>query len=138
MSDGYEDHITVLEQTIDLPTETVEVASDAIGFVAALHGFYVDIGVLNGEAPIDVAVLENLTDAYYGELAAAALFLSEYDSFKGAPDVLRGTAKTMEDAGDVVPLVVRKGFVRLAARIERAREQRIEAFEALKAENSGK
>lgn len=136
--DGYEDHITVLEQAEGLPSATVEVASDAIAFVAALQGLYVDSGVLNEDAEVDVGVLENLVDAYHGELCAAALFLSEYNSFKGVPDLLRGTAKTMEDNGGVVPVVVRKGFERLAARIEKAREQRIGAYEALKAQNDGK
>ena len=127
---SYEDHIQVLEDS-DIASDTVDAASDSIAFVAALHGLYVDSGVLNEDSPIDCGVLENLVDAYHGELMAAALLLSE-DSFKGIPELLRGTAKSLEDPDDSVPLVVRKGFERLANRIEQAREQRVVSVAALK------
>ena len=126
----YEEHIGRLEES-DLPSDTVDAAEDALSFVAALHDLYVTQGVLNEDAPIDCTVLENLVDAYHGELAAAALFLSE-DSFKGAPELLRKTAATLQDPDGVVPLIVKRGFERLATRIERAREMRVMAMEALK------
>jgi hypothetical protein len=133
----YEDHIEKLEAAENIPNETVEAACDAISFVAALHGLYVAEGVLNEDAPIDCGVLENLVDAYHGELAAAAILMSE-DSFKGFPELLRGTARSMEDPSAVVPLVVRKGFERLANRIERTRELKKIAINALKEAEAAK
>ena len=129
----YEEHIDRLEASTDLPTETVEAAQEAMSFVAALHNLYVSEGVLNEDAPIDCSVLENLTDAYHGELAAAAIFLSE-DGFKAVPEFLRKTAKTMDDPSNVVPLIIKRGFERLANRIERARQLKAQAFEYLKNE----
>ncbi len=129
---SYEDHIEILQNAEGLPSETAEAAGDAIAFVAALHGLFVDQGVLNDEAEIDVNVLENLTDAYHGELAAAALLLSE-DSFTGMPELLRGTARSMPDDEGVVPVVVKKGFERLANRIEQTRRMKAEMAKVLEA-----
>lgn len=133
----YEEHILVLEDS-DLPEETVEAAAQAISFAAYLRNFYVVTGVLNEEAPIDCRVLEGLIDAFHGELAAAAIILSE-DSFKGVPELLRSTEVTMVDPENAVPEYVRKGFGRLASRIEKAREERVLAFKAFEEyEKSGK
>lgn len=126
----YEEHVDALEQAQGVSSETVEIAQDAISFIAALHGLYVDQGVLNEDAQVDLGVLENLTDAYHGELAAAAIFLAE-DSFQGAPEVLRGLSDAMEDPEGVVPVVVRKGFGRLAGRIEQTRKMKEVAMQAL-------
>ncbi len=126
----YEEHILVLEDS-DLSEETVEAACQAISFAAYLRNFYVVTGVLNEEAPIDCRVLEGLVEAFHGELAAAAIILSE-DSFKGVPELLRGAEDTMEDPENACPDYVRKGFGRLASRIEKAREERVLAFKALK------
>jgi hypothetical protein len=119
----YEEHIEALEGASGVSKETLEAASDALGFVAALHGLFVDHGVLNEDAPIDVAVLENLTDAFHGELAAASLLLSD-DMFKGVEQMLRALETTIEksDTDGEVPTVVRKGFARLASRVAKARE----------------
>lgn len=129
---SYEDHIEVIEAS-NLPSETAEAAGDAVAFIAALHGLFVDQGVLNDDAPIDCNVLENLVDAYQGELAAAALLLSE-DNFRGMPELLRGTEKSMPDDENVVPVVVKKGFGRLATRIEQTRKMRAEMAEVLAAQ----
>lgn len=127
----YEDHISVLEEASgSLPSATTEAACDALSFVVALHNLYVDSGVLNDEAEVDVGVLENLVDAYHGELAAAAIFLSE-DAFKSVPDILRATSAGMVDSEGVVPLTVRRGFDRLASRIEQARKQKLRAMQAI-------
>lgn len=126
----YEDHIETLEGVSGIPSETLDAAADAISFVACLHNLYVDSGVLNDDATVDVSVLETLVDAYHGELAAAAILLSE-DSFKAIPELLRTTATSMVDSDDVVPVTVRKGFSRLATRIEQTRKQRDAAFAAL-------
>ena len=120
----YENHIDALEASKELPGDTVEVAQGAISFVAALHDMYVANGILNEDSPVDLAVLENLTDAMYGELAAAALYLAQ-DEFNGSSALLRATSSAMEDPDNIVPLVVRKGFERLANRIDRTRELQI-------------
>lgn len=127
----YEEHITGLENAKGVSSDTVETACDAISFVATIHSLYVDQGVLNGEADVDIEVLENLFDAFYGELAAATLFLSQ-DSFKGVPELLRGVEKTMDDPDNDVPSSVRKGFGRLAKRIEKARVLQVEMAQVLK------
>ena len=113
--------------------EAYESANDAMAFVQALHSLYVDQGVLPTEAEPDLAVLENLVDAYHGELAAAAIFLAE-SAFGRVPEVLRATAASLEkDDGGVVPLTVCKGFERFASRIERVREQQQQVLQALDA-----
>lgn len=129
----YETLIEELEsqsQGTGLSSEAVEAAADAMSFVAALHGLFVANGVLNEDAAVDVGVLENIIDAQYGELGAAAILLSEA-SFNGISDVLKATAKTMEDKDNVVPATVRKGFERLAQRIEKTKVYREQAAQAL-------
>jgi hypothetical protein len=60
-----------------------------------------------------------LIDALHGELAAACIFLSE-PSFARVPDMLRVVAKQLDKSQDV-PVVVSKGYERLAKRIEATR-----------------
>jgi len=132
----YEDYIEILENA-DLPGDTAEAACTAISFAAFFRNFYVVTGVLNEDAPIDCQVLEDLAEAFHGELAAAAILLSE-DSFKGVPELLRGLEKTItnDDPNGFVPEYVCKGFGRLASRIEQAREERVQAMVAVKAEET--
>jgi hypothetical protein len=135
----YEDHIDALERSKDVSSEAIEAATASIAFVAALHGMFVDNGVLNDEATIDVCVLENLVDAFHGELAAAAIFLAQ-ESFDGVPEVLRLVSETIgtkeTDPKGVVPTVVRKGFSRLAARIEQTRAMQTKVANKQSAEPS--
>lgn len=106
---------------------------EAMGFVLTLHNMFKENGYDLPAEP-DVELLANLIDAVHAELAAACLFLSS-DSFSGAPTLLRGIAKSIETAdldftspdgetGKSVPVVVRKGFERLAKRIEATKVQK--------------
>lgn len=117
----YEEHITALEDSSEAPSDTIEAACDAISFVATLHNLFVTQGVINSDADVSIPILENLTDAYFGELAAATMFLSQ-DQFSGIGIFLTTLEKTMDDPNNDVPVSVRKGFGRLAKRIEKARE----------------
>ena len=116
--------------------EAIEAGADALAFAQSLHSLYQDQGVLSEDAELDLGILENLVDAYHGELAAAALFLSE-DSFGRVSEALRGTGKALtRDGEDIVPLIVRKGFERLANRVEQAKKQRQQVFQVIEQENA--
>lgn len=125
----YETVIEELEKNSDLNEDTVEAATGCLAFAAAIHSLFVTQGVISPEDDIDLCVLENLIDAYIGELAAATIFLAE-DSFVEIPKILRGfeDAISQDDEGDVVPLTVRKGFGRFAKRIERLKQQKLEVM----------
>ncbi len=124
----YEDHITAIENS-DLPEETMEAACQAVSFAAYFRNFYVVTGVLNEEDPIDCQVLEPMVESFHGELAAAAILLSE-DSFNGVTKMLNAMGKVLEKE-EVVPVYVREGFGRLATRIEEAKKERVAAAAAL-------
>jgi len=117
--------------------EALEAGADALAFAQGLHELYQDQGVISEDAELDLGHLENLVDAYHGELAAAALFLSE-DSFGRVSVALRGTGKSLEAAGDTVPLIIRKGFERLANRVEQAKKQRQQVFQHIKEQEEAK
>jgi hypothetical protein len=103
--------------------EALELAADALAFVQGLHQMFSENGMTSSENPT-LNELENLIDATHGELGAACLFLCE-PSFSRVPDMLRGISKKLESAGgaNVAPVVVVKGFDRLAKRIENTRIQ---------------
>lgn len=114
----YDDAITQL----DRPTaskDALDLAADAMAFVQSLHQTFADNGMTSNTDP-DLNELENIIDAIYGELAAACIFLSE-PSFARVPDMLRVVAKNLEGNKGEVPLVVVKGYERLAKRIENTR-----------------
>lgn len=118
----YDDVIESLESGSP-SKESLELAADAIAFVQALHQMFSENGMTSSENP-SLNELENLIDATHGELGAACLFLCE-PSFSRVPDMLRGIARKLEKEGgtEVAPLVVIKGFDRLAKRIENTRQQ---------------
>ena len=132
----YENYIeTLQDRSISAETaqqeEAYETASDAMAFVQALWDLYIDQGVLPVDSEPDLPMLENLIDAYHGELAAAAIFLAE-NAFGRVPEVLRATTKTLEGKeGEVVPTVVKKGFGRLANRIEKVRQQQTQLLQVI-------
>jgi hypothetical protein len=98
--------------------EAAEMGADALAFVQSLHSMFRDNRMTTSEQP-DLNELENLIDALHGELAAACIFLSE-PSFARVPDMLRVVAKQLDKSQDV-PVVVSKGYERLAKRIEATR-----------------
>lgn len=129
---SYEEFIEDVSTEGSLNTDTLEAAEEAMGFVLALHNMFKENGVVLPEEP-DCSQLESLIDGIHGELAAACLFLAE-DSFAKVPSMLRGIAagfdsKDVEftdpegETGSSVPPIIRKGFLRLADRIEATREQ---------------
>lgn len=102
--------------------ETAESAVDAMTFVKSLHQVFKDSGMTASEEP-NLAEMENLFDSMLGELGAACLFLSA-PSFERVPDMLRAIGSQLEKTDrEDVPVVVKKGFERLAKRIENTRVQ---------------
>lgn len=104
-----------------MSSEAIDASLDALAFVQALHQMFRDNGMTTKDEP-DLAELENLIDALYGELGAAVLFLCE-PSFARVPDMLRVISKQLSnhEDGDTVPPVIVKGFERLAKRLENTR-----------------
>jgi hypothetical protein len=100
---------------IDDSPVALEMGADALAFVQSLHDMFRDNGMTAKEKP-DLNELENLVDALLGELAAACIFLSE-PSFSRVPDMLRVISEKLAKSDDV-PVVVSKGYERLAKRIE--------------------
>lgn len=136
----YEELMDDLESG-DPSDETLEAAMDAMAFVQSLHNMFRDNGVGLEEEP-DCSTLENLIDGVHGELAAACLFLSE-KSFEQVPAMLRAISARFEkldeafkddqgQTGPSVPVVIRKGFSRLADRIEATRVQQRQMAAVLK------
>lgn len=137
MSKSYEDMIDELErghssETLsesslgpEIHADTMETAAEAMSFVLSLHRMFIDQGARLEDTP-DVNILESLIDAYNGELAAACMFFTD-PRMANVPDILRGTAATLqeaqEDGEDSVPTVIIKGYERLANRIENTRVQ---------------
>lgn len=129
----YEDYMYELENELVEPgDEAVDAALDAMAFVKSLHDMFKENGVSLPDEP-DCNALENIIDGVHGELSAACLFLSE-NSFKNVPAMLRMITKQFEEVdktftdpegttGPSVPEVIRKGFTRLADRIEATRVQ---------------
>lgn len=111
----------IVDRTHRCSGEAAEAALDAMAFVQSLHQVLKDNGMTDKEEP-DLDELENLVDALHGELGAAVLFLCE-PSFARVPDMLRIISKQLDKSGnkEEVPLVIVKGFDRLAKRIENTR-----------------
>ena len=139
MTIAYEDLMEELENS-DLSETAREAALDAMAFVLALHTTFKDNGVSLPETP-DCSVLENTIDGVHGELAAACIFLSER-SFARVPEMLRTISEKFDSmdqnftdtqgvTGPSVPFVVRKGFERLAQRIEATRIQKSQMLNIL-------
>lgn len=98
--------------------ESIENAIDCMNFCAAL---WEAMGEDPKQTP-DLAKMENIYDGYQGELAAAALFLSE-NAFSRAPEMLRGISTQLSKVNDgSTPTTVVKGFARFAKRIEHTRQ----------------
>lgn len=118
---NYEEVAEEIERADGLPMEAREKATDALAFVESLHQFFRETGMTTSEEP-DLNELENLVDALTGELGAAVLFFCD-PSFSRVPEMLRGLSNRMvkDDTENVVPPVVKKGFARLAKRIENTR-----------------
>lgn len=108
--------------------EAIDKAGDALAFVEAL---WAAMGQPTSEEP-DLAKMEVLYDAYQGELAAAAMFLSE-NTFARVPDMFRAISTQLETVNDgSVPAVMVKGYRRFAARIEHTRRKKHEIANALR------
>ena len=120
---NFEDYIIELEEADGLSTGAVQAASDCIAFTVALHSLFVETGVLNGEAPIDVNILENLVDAFLGELGAAALFLAQpsYAQIVTELNNAYGDVNNTEES-EVIPKPILLGFKRFAKRVEKTIE----------------
>lgn len=120
----YEDAISHLEDVASsskvLPhmQKAADQGAEALAFVLALHKMFKETGMTSKEEP-DVNELENLIDALHGEIAAAAIFLSE-NTFARVPDMLRGISASLEKEGTSDTVVV-KGYSRFATRIENTR-----------------
>ena len=127
MAKSYEDYIAEFQGNSVPSEDSLEAGADAMAFVSALYRLVLDPDDLH-ERP-DLQLLENYIDAIHGELTAAAMFLSE-NGMEHIPKVLRaiGEATAVNDEsnpdGPVVPVVVRKGFTRLAKRIEGMKVQK--------------
>lgn len=115
---NYEEAAASIEESENPSQEAREKALDAIAFVESLHQMFKDNGMTVKE-DADVDELENLIDALHGELAASVIFLCE-PVFARVPDMMRVVAKKTAESGDV-PVVVSKGFERVAKRIENTR-----------------
>lgn len=115
---NFEEAAQQIEDKNNPSQEAREKALDAISFVESLHQMFKDNGMTTKE-DADVDELENLVDALHGELAASVLFLCE-PVFARVPDMMRVVAKKTAEDGEV-PVVVSKGFERLAKRIENTR-----------------
>jgi len=115
---NFEEAAKQIEEERDPADEAREKALDAIAFVESLHQMFKDNGMTTKEEA-DVDELENLIDALHGELGAAVLFLCE-PVFARVPDMMRVVSKRMEKESDV-PVVIAKGFDRVAKRIENTR-----------------
>ena len=114
--------LEAIETTSTEHEDAIDVAIDCIMFTQALNNLFRDQGAVVPDVP-DCNVLENLIDAYNGELAAACLFLAD-KAFATSPAMLRTIADSFAGLeGNVVPSVVVKGFRRLANRIENTRVQ---------------
>ena len=129
---SYEDTIDAIEAGSKLDDAQREQAAEAMAFVQSIHNLFKDNGVDLPDDP-DVGTLENLFDGVLGELGAACIFLSE-DSFKNVPQMLRAISRSFDKLdehfrdthgveGPSVPTVVRKGYSRLADRIDATRVQ---------------
>lgn len=115
-------------QDSKLDSEALEAAADCLAFVEALWSA---MGQPEEEDP-DLSKMESLYDAYQGELAAAAMFLSE-NTFARVPDMLRAVSTQLEKVNDgFVPIVMVKGYRRFAARIEHTRRKKHEISNALR------
>ncbi len=130
---SYEDLIFELESSIEPSADAVDYGAEAMSFVLSLHNLFLSNGMDIGEVP-DVAILEKIIESMYGELGAAALFLSE-NSFSNVPTMLRGIAENIEkldeeftdDQGVTsksVPSEIVHGFKNLAKRIEATKQQK--------------
>lgn len=140
MSDKYEGYIAEIEQESTPGDRSLDVASDAMGFVLALHTMFAENGYTLPNEP-DTDALMAIIDGIHAELAAACLFLSD-PAFEQVPTVLRQISKSLSqldtdftDTDGVtetsVPSVVKKGFSRLAARIEATKVQQVQMKDIL-------
>ena len=125
MTGQFEEYVAILE-SLEVEdqekADAVDAAIDCLMFTQALNNLFRDQGAAVADVP-DCNVLENLVDAYNGELAAACLFLAD-KAFATAPAMLRNIADSFKGlSGSVVPSVVVKGFARLASRVENTRVQ---------------
>lgn len=126
----FEKHMNLLHDVCakggNLSEETADLALDCMAFVRVLHQVFQENGFVLDEEP-DVAKLENLVDALYGELGAAVLFLAA-DGLKGSEHMLRKIGPSMiesnQKSGDpnmAIPVPLIHGFARLADRVEASR-----------------
>ncbi|NJL53686.1 hypothetical protein HC928_00065 [bacterium] len=120
------DELEKLSATTNKSATALELAGDAIAFAQSIHAAFVDNG-MTSSTEVNFSELENLFDALNGELAAAALFLSNPILAGRIPDMLRQAANNIaeSDTNKVVPLVVQKGFARLAARMDALKSQTV-------------
>jgi hypothetical protein len=107
-------------ESSDLPLETIEAASDALGFVQSFHGLLSDWGLVKSKE-VDVTELEQAFDGFIAEISAASIFLA---TFTGSVEKLRKSADQCEADG-VSPLMV-NGYRKLADRVEKTRNKLLE------------
>jgi hypothetical protein len=100
--------------------------------MVSLHECLMANGMINPDAPVNPAVIEAAFDAFYGEVAAASIFLSE-PSNDGCEQTLLDWEQGLQKAEiDVVPMSVQRGFRRLAERITKTKQWRAAAELSLK------
>lgn len=93
-------------------------ANDALAFSQSLWNLFKEQGFIAlDDNEVDYALMENIIDGLNGELAAACLFLCEAPE---VPKLMRDISDKLEKQSPdkAVPMVVAKGYKRIAARIE--------------------
>ena len=131
MTIGNEEYISTLEDlSSDLEKgyargeggfqlEALEAAQEALAFGQALWNLFEDQALHTGDKAPDYDMMLNYIDALNGELAAAVLFLvnNKVDATR-ALNMAADNLEKMETESVEIPLVVLKGYRRLAKRVK--------------------
>jgi hypothetical protein len=118
----FEQHAQELER-VEVPEGhpeigvALEASKDALTFVQSLHNAFMMQGVEVPDEP-DIHRLENLVDAYFCELAAATMLLSNTDESVERLRKIAGELNDQVNKGANVDNQAIQGFVKLADRIE--------------------
>lgn len=96
--------------------EAIELAADSLAFAAALHDMFFSTGVVGPDQSLNK--LQSAIDGHLGELAAAAIFLSNLSTEVDVVKALQGIHTNLTQEGGNTPSFVVEGYSRLAKRIQ--------------------
>lgn len=110
------DHFIDQIERSDLPSETVEAASEALAFVQNFHDFLADLGLATADE-IDTVELEKAFESFVAEISAASIFLA---TFRESVTKLKQTAEQAKKDGS--PEFIVSGYRKLADRVQKTKE----------------